>query len=75
MRCWGEFEHSFARPPSRGVENDHKPLDLSGLPQFLLGRVIGMSIEAGGAYSGEMPIIGLPLVRVAREFFLIIHKP
>ncbi len=31
-----------------------------------------MSIEARVAYSGEMPIIELPLDRVARELFLLI---
>lgn len=33
-----------------------------------------MPIEARIAYSGEVPLIGLPLDRVARELFLFIFQ-
>src|SRR5256886_6179997 len=62
---WELHHHQVAFVSSaahrRGVANDHEPLDLASSPEFLLKRLIGMSIEAGIAYSGEVPIIGVPL--------------
>jgi len=50
---WELHHHqaAFVSPAAhrRGIANDHEPLDRALRPEFLLKRLIGMSIESGPA--------------------------
>jgi hypothetical protein len=69
-------EATFALASVRGWvgTNDHEPLHRASFPEFLLRRLVRMLIKARIPYPCEVPLVWLPLDRIAREFFLLVFQ-
>ncbi|MFL5667616.1 MAG: hypothetical protein ACJ8BW_40665 [Ktedonobacteraceae bacterium] len=52
--------------------NDHKPLNVAGVPQFELCRQVAVVIQARVAHPAKMALIRLKFHRVARELLLVV---